>query len=90
MSSITEYFEIIKSIYAYIIKFIDTEGNIEENYENIITIFENQKNCSNIHEIKLILNLISSISVNHHRTLNFFNKIEKLILYFKDKITKIY
>ena len=81
--SVAAYLEVLKSIQSNILQFIDMEDNNEENYQNIITIFEDQKIHENKHEIKLIIHLISQISTNHHRYPNFFSKIEKLLLYFQ-------
>ncbi|KAK8892426.1 hypothetical protein M9Y10_029653 [Tritrichomonas musculus] len=88
--SVAAYLEVLKSIQSNILQFIDMEDNSEENYQNIITILEDQKIHEKEHEIKLIIHLISKISVNHHRYPNFFSKIEKLLLYFKKEFQKNY
>ena len=45
-----------------------------------------KKKTFNKHEFKSLLHLILRISDNHYRGTNFFNKIEKILLFFKDDI----
>ena len=84
--NIEQYLEIIKSIQESILEYLDKEDDIEEYYQNIIQLFIGHNILEKIHEIRLIFHLLSEISDNHHRYSGFFNKIEKIILYFKDKI----
>ena len=86
--NINEYLERLQLIHINILKFIDMEANIEENYQNVINIFEEQKIRENIHETKLILRMLSTIANNHCHSTNFYSKIEKLIFYFKNEIIK--
>ena len=38
-----EYIDFLKSIQRNILKYIDEEDNVEENYQNLITLFDDQK-----------------------------------------------
>ena len=87
-TSVFEYLENIEDIQERILTFIEDENNKEENYQNILRLFEDQKILDSPSETKLILTLISKISDNHFRVPNFFSKIEQILLFLKDSITK--
>ena len=84
-----KYVEIFKTIHVNILEFLDKEDNLEENYQNIINIFENQRIRENLHDIKLIFSLLLNISNNHHRSIDFFSKIEKIFLYINEINTNV-
>lgn len=78
----------MKKVQNYLLSFIDTEEDIEESYQLITDIIVNEKIYENIQEFKLMLTLITRISNNHHRYVNFFPKIEKIILDIKAEIVQ--
>lgn len=86
VNTVSEYLGNMTKIQENILSFIDNEDDNEENYQNIIKLFDDQKILNNPFEMKLILLLISKISNNHYRTLDFFSKIERVLLYFKDSM----
>ncbi|KAK8841348.1 hypothetical protein M9Y10_026962 [Tritrichomonas musculus] len=85
-----QFLEKIKSIQSLILEYIDNENNLEENYQNLANIFNDIKIHDNFNEFKLILYFISNISVHHHRTHDFLQKIYKIIIFFEKDIKKNY
>lgn len=71
----------MKYCYSALLNFIDASDDTENEYEKLINIFENQKILENKGEIILLFQLISKISDNHHRTTQFFEKLEKIFNY---------
>ena len=88
--NLQHYLTVIKSIQTNIIIYLDREDNIEENFQNIIKIFDDEKILENLNKIKLIFHLLLELTNNHYRLLNFFSKIERIFLYFKDSMTVLY
>ena len=84
---VNEYLKKMKEIQQNILDFIDQNDDIETNFQNLNYIFDEQKIGSNKHDLKLILHFILKISNNHHRTACFFNKIERILKFFKNEIT---
>ena len=79
-----EYSNKMKDIQSKFLEFLDNEDNIEENYENLINLIKDQER--NQHEIKIIVNIIATVTNHHHRSPNFFDKIERLLLFLKKNI----
>lgn len=84
--SIQEYLEKMKNIQKYLLEFIENEDKYEENYQNLIKIFDDNKIQKNRYDLKALLHLIVNIANNHYRGQNFFSKIEKIILLFEEEI----
>lgn len=72
--------------------FIDyLEGNDdEENQMNLMDLLIDQQIYKNYDDLKIFLRMINKISKNHCRNPQFFSKIEKIILYFKDEIQNFF
>ena len=89
---INEYFNQKKSLYESILTFLECEEdeNAEYSFQEIVNLITNQDIQNKHEEFNHFLRFISKISSNHHRNLGFINKIEKIILYFKDSIKKAY
>ena len=83
---IQQNIDLKKTIQSNLLEFIDDESSIEENYHNLITLFNVQKIQENPDELQSVLYLILKIANNHHRSPTFFSKIEKILLFFKDSI----
>ena len=88
--TIIEYIEKQKKIQNLLLVFIDSDDNVEENYQNLLQLLQNQKIKDNKSELKSFLHLLLHISDNHHRSNNFFGKIERILLQFKDEMTKYF
>lgn len=85
--SIEEYFNQKKEFYNNILKYIeDGSDSNDTNYQNLIQNIDNHGFSENKGELKEILRILSIISKNHHRYTGFFSKIEKILIYLKDKI----
>ena len=71
------YLEKVKDIQSALIDFIDSTDNLTDQFDALIKIFKNY--IPNIREIKLLFQLISKIADDHHRTPNFFDKLDQFI-----------
>ena len=87
---IQEYLEEFKNIQHTILYFLDDEDYEEENFQILTNIFIDKNVHDNKHKLKLLLHMIVEIANNYHRASNFFPKIEKILLIFKEKIILFY
>lgn len=74
----------------YLLRYIEEEENNEENFENLTNLFKEQNIYSNRLDQKTLLHILNRISKHHHRTTDFFVKIERVFLIFKEKIQKYF
>ena len=88
--SIHEYLDKIKSLQSCILNYIDHDYNIEENYQNILRLIEDQKIQNNRQDLQLLLYLLDRIANDHFRYPRFFEKIEKIIRIFKKDIQQLF
>lgn len=88
---VQNYISTIKEMHVAFLDYIDCEeGQEEENYENIINNIEKNKIGSDEQEFQLVIRMLAIIIKNHHVSANFYKKIEKIILYFKDILMKYF
>lgn len=87
---ILEYLEKKKTIQKKLIEFLDETKYNEEELQNIFNLLHNQKIHSDIHEFNEFIHLLLTISDYHHRTPNFFEKIEKIFLHFRLELQERY
>ncbi|KAK8838322.1 hypothetical protein M9Y10_035745 [Tritrichomonas musculus] len=80
----------MKSVYEGLLNFIDDDRNEAINFENLNKIFQDIKIRDDKFDLKLFFHLIVSICNNHHSCPNFFDKIDRIVNYFKDDIKKYY
>ena len=85
-----QFLDKMQSIQNYLLDFIDINGNVEENFQNLVLLFEKQKIKDNPSELKLLFYLITSISKNHYHGPNFFSKIEQILFFFKEELAKYF
>lgn len=90
MMKIQEYVEQKKTLQDNIISFIEDDENTEENFQNLQEYFDNYKIREKKFEIKSLFYLISKISNNYHRSPNFFPKIERILMSFRDETKKFF
>lgn len=83
---INEYLSKMEALQQALISFIDSESEMEENFQILLQIFEDHKIRDDRNELKLFFKLITKISNHFYRPQNFFEKIEKIILLFKKEI----
>ena len=84
------YINSMTVIYTAIINFIEKEEYEEKDYKQMIQLVKDQKIKENIQKLKETLLIILCISNNHFKNSFFFERIEKLLLIFKDVIGKIF
>ena len=72
-----------KEMYNQLINFIDEENGSDEDYSNLINLLNIQDKKE---ELKEILHLLANITTNHHRSPVFFNKIELIIINYRESI----
>ena len=86
LSDVQQYLEINKNIQRKIIEFLEHDSNTEENYQNLIQLIDENKIKEDEFKLQELLHLISIISSHHHRSLDFFPKIERILLNFQKEI----
>lgn len=84
---IEETIDLMKNNYKIIQEFFESESeaDISKIHHKINNLVNKSKERDKIREI---MQIISSISENHHRSLNFISRTEQIISYFNDKIKK--
>ena len=83
-----EYLNEKNEMYDTIIEYIEKEEEEEINYYQLTNILETQKICESKDEIVLFLHIIIKICNNHHKGLNFYEKIEKIFQYLFEHIQR--
>lgn len=83
---IQEYLEKECFIQNNLLDYLDNENGYEEYFENLMNFLIEQQIKDDRFELKSLFQLITKISNNHHRTINFFDKIEQIIITFKELI----
>lgn len=81
-----EYLAEMSMIYNNILDFIDSDKDQEQKYKYLASFFDDTQIHNNQFELIEILNTILQIANEHQRSPNFFNKIEKILLLFKEDI----
>ena len=76
----------MRLIQKSILEFIEKETISCEDFQDLISILNQQKITKNIEDLREILQLLVKISRNHHRGLDFFKRIEQVILYYQKEI----
>ena len=82
---IQSYLKNIEDFQKCLLEYLDNEIS-ESEYLNLINFFQDQIINSKIQEAKETLQLLLNIINNHHRTPNFWSKIDKFLLNFKDSL----
>ena len=81
--NIDDFVEKMKNIQQILIKFLEEEINLEENYEVFVKTITEQKINEDIYQLKSVFQLINKIGCNHQRCYRFINKIEAVLKHFK-------
>lgn len=79
-----------KILQTLLLNFIDEEEDSEKCYKEFINHLEKIKIKESLNDVQRILEIIINISNYHHRYSNFYCKIDRLLLYFKDEIMQIF
>ncbi|KAK8891517.1 hypothetical protein M9Y10_028729 [Tritrichomonas musculus] len=78
--------EILTNIQSCLLDFIEKEDNNEENFQDLEILFDEHKIKEKKYYLISIFHLIAEIANNHYRSSNFFEKLGKIILFFKEEI----
>ena len=78
---IEEYLNKMYDFYDGLINYLDDENVDSDKFEEYIKNTDKLNTHIDKNDFKLFLCLLSSLSINHHRSHNFFNKIQKIIMY---------
>lgn len=87
---VQQYLDTIKKLHDAVLAFVDNETDEEEKYENLIQLIQDNQIKNNKYELDMFIRMICQIINNHHISTNFFNKIEKIIIHFKEEIKNNY
>ncbi|KAK8895685.1 hypothetical protein M9Y10_013569 [Tritrichomonas musculus] len=85
-----ELLDQFKEIQNNFLDYIDDESNEEDKFQNLKALLDNFQLRNDSQKLKAFLYLILKISNNHHRNSTFFQKIEQLLLDYKNDIMKFY
>ena len=88
--NIQKCIEEMKTIHESLLNLLESETNIEEEFQNLLLYIEDYKICEEKHKIRSILNLILKIANNHYRGSSFFTKIFKILTVLKISIKKYF
>ena len=86
----SEYIQDKKNFLEILLDYIDGEENIEEHYQKLADYLDDKKIRENLSELKIFFILLTKISNFHNRSTDFFTKIEKLILLFKNELSNCF
>ena len=85
---IQQFIESKKELQSIFLSYIDDPNSDENNFQNLIDNFKIQDLFQNQNELKEFLQFITKIAKNHHRQPNFFDQIEKVLLYLENDLKK--
>lgn len=77
-----------KNIQTKFINFLDNEENSEDNFKNLIKIFDETKIREFQDDVRLFLHMLVKFSNNHHCGPDFYSKIFQVLQLFTDDIKK--
>ena len=83
-----EYLEKLQNVQQALLDFVDGDDNTEDDFINIVNLFESEQITNDPHKFNQILRLLAKISNHHYRSLNFHEKLDKILLFFKEDIKK--
>ena len=87
---IKEYIDKKCDLQTNLLNYLDDSQNVEEKYQTLFEVIDNQNIFKDKIELSNFFQLISKISINHQRFPNFFSKIEKVLNKFSDEMKKFY
>ncbi|KAK8836214.1 hypothetical protein M9Y10_039846 [Tritrichomonas musculus] len=85
---VQQYLSEKKKMQDVFLGYIDDNKNVEEHFQNLLKICNDQNIKNDINEFRLFMHFINNIANNHFRAKDFFFKIEKILLTFKDCFQK--
>ena len=88
--NIQEYIDNMVKIQKNLFSFLDYRSDIEENFTNLINLFNDLKIQESKPILTSFLRLLSKVSQYHYRTPGFHDKIDQILSFFKEDIIKQY
>lgn len=85
---IQNYVDSMKIVYTYLINFVEKAEYDENDNKKLIQIVKEQKIKENPEKLQETFLIILQISKNHFKTSFFYERIEKIILVFRDVLKK--
>ena len=85
---IEQFLETNNKIQEEFLDFLDNEESSDENFKNLIKLFNDTKIRDCEHDIRLLLHMIVKVTNHHYRGPNFFTKIWRVLHIFRDDIKK--
>ena len=82
--------ETMKNVQLNLLNFLDKDYDVEENFQILKAIFDEQDFQNKKYFLNSLFHLITEISNNHNRSANFYEKIERVLDYFKNSIKQNY
>ncbi|KAK8893099.1 hypothetical protein M9Y10_021514 [Tritrichomonas musculus] len=84
------YIERKKLAQELLLQLIESNNDLEENFENFIDYINGLPISTDINEMKSIISLIMKVVNNHTRSTNFFDKIFRILDYLKIHIKQMF
>lgn len=85
-----EFIDKMKKIQENLLEFIDSQDCIEDKFQKLKILFDDQKIRDNTNNLKLFFRMLIDITNNHIRKANFYHKVELFLIYFKKDIITNY
>ena len=90
MEKYQQTLENLKKFQIFLQDYIDSEENTKEKYDKLQQFIQDKKFGQEMHDLKLILHLISTILKNQHRNSNFISKFEQILKLFGEDIKRYF
>ena len=74
-----QYIKVKQLTHKLLLQFIESDLNVEENFENFLASENNLSFTDDIYELKSLLTLIAKVANNHAKSTNFFWKVFKIL-----------
>ncbi|KAK8887631.1 hypothetical protein M9Y10_038684 [Tritrichomonas musculus] len=87
---ISDYINNKKLLCRVLLYYIKNDDNTESNFRALTNMITSHKIQESREEVKEFLHLLTLVSCNYHRCLNFYKKIESIILFFVNDIKKYF
>ena len=88
MDNINEYVNKMKKAHALLLDFLEKEEYLDEDYDNLIKLYDELNFKSKKEYLEEFLILISTISKNHHHNRTFYTKIIKILDKYEQDISR--
>ena len=84
------YLNKMRDIQKYFLDYLDDQSSSHFDFQNFSLFFEDLEDEERNDILNELLHIISEISCNHHRTANFFDKIEEILKHFSNEIKRTF